>query len=739
VDVYLCGEHHRITVKQHDGIWQIVHGALWGTQTDLNYLRGLVRPGELRLELLEFDVSYGGEFIGDHPHRPPANRPREEMSLTPETREHGPRVTGTLVLNGAPDGATETETATGWFAVEPTRSADKPNILVLSFEDTSASAIGCYGNPDVATPVMDGLAARGLRFTSASSNAPQCSPARGSLISGAYATTYGTDQHRRAREVPDDLYYFTPYLREAGYFLTKNQKQDYNNVRTPAFVWDENSTTASYNSPERALGQPFFAVFNSMVTHMGRVRSITTDERRPFGAEGLNPDELSLPPYLPDLPEIRSDYAFHLEGVQDVDRWVEFFLDDLQERGLSENTIIFVFSDHGGCLPRGKGFVYETGLRVPLIVYFPERWKHLANGLTGSVDRLVSFVDLAPTFLSLAGVATPPQMQGTAFLGAHTGEEPRYQYGFRCNQAWHYAPQRSVSDGRFKLIRNYLPHKPHALRNFYQWGMPANLAWDRQVLEGGRSSYHAAPGPLELYDLQSDPYETENLADDPDYADHRERLIAELNRHVRSSGDLGFFLPSEREKEGGLYAWVEGGDYPLETLWQTVELCGLATADDLPRLLVTAKHEDSSIRYWSLMALAHAAKAGVARDLPASLRDGVNDANSDVAAASALAFVYGGEAEAGIRALVRQLLDDGSTAAYSNLEALTWSDHREEMLAVWQDLPLEERFPDGEVPRQVRSILINLGLVDLDALYSELEREEGRVVNRDRRGLYPKP
>ena len=293
---------------------------------------------------------------------------------------------------------------------------ERPNILWLTFEDTSPYELGCYGNSAASTPVIDSLASNGIRFINAYAGGPQSSPSRSTLITGAWCTTYAMDWHRARVATPEDIF-FPQYLRDAGYYCTNNQKTDYNTTRRNDACWDECSATATYNSPERAEGQPFFAVFNSNLTHMSRLASVHTDGRRNFSKEGLGPDRLHLPPHVPDLPEVQSDYAFHVEGVNDVDKWVKIFLDDLRARDLLDNTIVFIFSDHGGCLPRGKAFSYETSFRVPMVISVPEKWRHLCDIPFGKPSsRLVSFVDMAPTMLSLAGVPIPDYMQGKAFL-----------------------------------------------------------------------------------------------------------------------------------------------------------------------------------------------------------------------------------------------------------------------------------------------------------------------------------
>ena len=401
--------------------------------------------------------------------------------------------------------------------------AEKPNILWLTFEDTSASEFGCYGNPDVHTPHADSLAAQGVQFMNAWSVAPQSSPARSSLITGCYATTYGMDVHPVQYNTPDGIL-FPQWLRDAGYYCTNNSKTHYNTTLDHKSCWDECSKTASYNSAKRGKDQPFFAVFNTVTSHMGRIRTFHTDGRRDYTTEGIYPAQLTLPDYVPDLPEVRSDYAGHLEAVQDVDTWLGFFLDDLQKKGLADNTIIFFFSDHGGCIARGKGYLYESGLRVPLIVYFPPKWQHLAGNLHGQVKDLVNFTDLGPTVLSLAGVKPPQNMQGKAVFGKYADKKKRtLQFALAANHLHHFTPARAVTDGRYKYLRTYLPYRQFAMRNYYQWGMPSNKAWDAYVLGGHNTNpvwalpFDRHPAEM-LFDLDNDPGETHDLSSSPEHA-----------------------------------------------------------------------------------------------------------------------------------------------------------------------------------------------------------------------------
>jgi len=357
---------------------------------------------------------------------------------------------------------------------------DRPNILWLVCEDMSPY-LSCYGNTMIKTPNLDRLAEKGIRYTRAHSNGAQCSPSRSTIISGMYAVSLGTDIHREKRPVPDFLY-FPKYLRDAGYYTSNNAKQDYNNLKTPKNVWDASGKNATYKDrPDKS--KPFFAVFNTGITHMSRVATRTTEGR---SSRSVPMDKVIVPPYIPDLPEVRDDISWNMDAVKRMDAWVGQQLKELEQSGEADNTIIFFYADHGGTVPRGKAYVYETGTLVPFIVYFPPRWKHLAGTTIPSVsDRLVSFVDLAPTVLSLCNVSIPDFMVGAPFLGKAANDAQnlrQYIFTFRANQGDTYAPSRAITDGRYKLIWNYQSAYPNGTRQDYQWQMPAQQAWDKAFM-----------------------------------------------------------------------------------------------------------------------------------------------------------------------------------------------------------------------------------------------------------------
>lgn len=626
-------------------------------------------------------------------------------------------------------------------AVFSASAADRPNILWLTIEDTSDYEFGCYGSKHAKTPNVDKLSAAGIRYERAWSTAPQCSPARSSLITGCYATTYGMDWHRDRKQTPADIFY-PPLLREAGYFCTNNHKTDYNTRHSHAKLWDAVGRKATYNDPRRKPDQPFFAVFNTNATHMGRVRSIKIKGRRDFAKAGLDPAQLELPPHVPDLPEVRSDYAFHLEGVQDIDGWVGQVRADLEKRGLAEDTIIFFYSDHGGCLPRGKGFPFETGLRVPLVAYFPPKWQHLSPHEPGTAtDRLVGFVDLAPTLLSLIGIKPPDHMQGRAFMGKYMTEPRELQFGFRTNQGLHYVPARTVTDGKYLYVRYYTPHKPYCVRNGYQWGMPANLAWDRCILEqactseAARQPYEPAPSEA-LFDVEHDRWNLHNLAADPAHAESLKRLRTALSQHIRETRDLGFFPVTLRNKPKPLYDWVRATNYPLDALYAAAELASNARPEDVSSLVALLKHDKPTFRFWGASGLATLASRHENVTCPPELLAALNDENPDVAAAAAEAAALLGEAEAAIPHLIKgaQQPELAGYAAGSALETLSWYEKPAIALLARADMLKAHR-----KILAFRSTLANLKLIPVIELYSAADLKKGQRTNKQRRTPGPLP
>ncbi len=612
---------------------------------------------------------------------------------------------------------------------------DRPNILWLVIEDTSPYLFPAYGNELIETPNLDFLQQNGVVFDNAFAPGPQCSPARSSLISGCDATTFGNDLHREGRPIPD-FYFFPTHLRKQGYYCVNAGKTDYNIPKSEEGqllepVWNENSNQATYNHPDRN-NRPFFAQFNNMTSHMSRMTTITPDVREPVSVAVSGDD---LPPYVPDLPQTRADYALHLEGVQNTDRWVGLFLDDLRERKLLENTIIFFFSDHGGCLPRGKAFPYDTGHRAALLVYVPDRWQSLwdeqADVRSG---RLVTFTDFGPTALSLAGMKPPETMQGKAFMGEYRENPREYAYAFRTNTGAHFDPSRSVYDGRFHYIRYYTPYKIHGLRQSFQFGMPAQLAWDTlfhfgETLPQHRQYYQPKPYEM-LFDLAADPWEMNNLANRSAYQDKLQELRKVVAGHQVEVNDLGFFPPDARRKlvaEGGnLYNKVREINYPLGELQQLAALASNPDEISGERLIDYLNHERTSFRFWAASGFAYLYSQGISYTVPEALRALVNDKSLSIAATASEALVYAGEVSFGVDALIGQCAD-GSGAAISALEEVQ---HRYQISE--KQVDQIKQLAQEQDNFGLRSVLINLKELPLDSLFTEQQRASFMRGYRDR-------
>jgi arylsulfatase A-like enzyme len=349
---------------------------------------------------------------------------------------------------------------------------------------------------------------------------------------------------------------FSEYLRAAGYYCTNNSKTDYQ-FDPPASAWDENSKNAHWkNRPE---GAPFFAVFNFTTTHEGQVRSRDSERLAQIEALGdlrHDPAGVTLPPYHADTPSTRKDWAQYHDLITLMDREVGAALAELEAAGLAEDTIVWFWGDHGRGLTRCKRWLYESGTRVPLLVHVPEKYRAWVcpaapeTLATGTNDNLVSFIDFAPTVLSLAGVAPPEHLQGQAFLGRDLPAPREYVYGARDRMDEAYDCIRTVRDKRFRYFRNYMPWLPYAQSIEYMDEMP--MAKDLRALhaegklDAAQARWFADRKPEEeLYDVEVDPHELTNLAEDPAYAEDLLRLRAAHEHWAESTGDLGLIPEPE--------------------------------------------------------------------------------------------------------------------------------------------------------------------------------------------------
>ena len=482
-------------------------------------------------------------------------------------------------------------------------AADRPNILWLTSEDNGPN-YGCFGDKYAVTPNIDALAARGIRFKRAWSNAPVCAPARTCLISGRWAPADGAEHMRSLVPMPASHKMYAQILREAGYYCTNNSKEDYNldraevNGKDP--VWDESSGKAHYKN--RAASQPFFAIFNDQITHESQIR------RRPHTLIH-DPAKAPLPPFHPDTPEVRHDWAQYYDNITTMDSGIGKKLAELEAAGLADDTIIMLYGDHGAGMPRFKRWPYNTGLQVGLIMYFPEKWKHLApKGYApgAASEELVQFIDLAPTLLSIAGVKPPAFMQGRAICGSHPAATPNnFIHGFRGRMDERYDCVRSTTDGRYVYVRQLMPHLPYGQYLNYMFQQATTRVWSDLFTAGKLDELQSRfwqPKPSEeLYDLQNDPWETKNLVDSPAHAGDLERLRAAQDAWMLETRDLGLIPEAERLAVAKGAALADAfKDWPFHQILDAAKLAA-NRAEGVEKLAPLLKHENAAVRYWGAM------------------------------------------------------------------------------------------------------------------------------------------
>lgn len=480
---------------------------------------------------------------------------------------------------------------------------ERPNVVWLVAEDMSPW-ISCYGDDTVATPHLDRLAREGVRYASAFATSPVCAPARSSIITGMYATRIGTMQMRNGNPSkaalekdpeayadipgyegvpPEWVRCFPEHLRRAGYHCTNASKTDYQ-FKAPVTTWDRSHGKAHWR--DRAEGQPFFAVFNFGGTHESR--GFPTAKRQPSAVEA---DAVPIPPFYPDTPAVRDALKRTYDNIAALDRWVGQRLAELEEAGLLDETWVFFYSDHGVGLPRGKRSVYDTGTRVPLLVRQPQGLR------AGEVEeRVVSFVDLGPTVLSIAGIEPDARLDGIPFLGPHAREGTGLAFAHADRFDAEREQTRSVSDGRWRYVRNHRTDVPYLLPVAYREKieMTADLyalresgperpeQWQMAVLERPEE---------ELYDTSSDPWEVHNLAGDPAHEERLAELRGALEAWIEETGDLGFVLPETALVRAHL--WPPDGVQPKTATPKLITL----PEDDGLRLTVECITPGASIGY----------------------------------------------------------------------------------------------------------------------------------------------
>ena len=558
----------------------------------------------------------------------------------------------------------------------------RPNVLWITCEDTSPT-LGCYGDRYARTPHLDRLASQGVRWSRAFATASVCAPARSCLITGMYAASLGTQNLRSTFPVPAAIKGFPTYLRQAGYFTSNNVKTDYNLANEAAFIresWDRCDSQAHWR--QRRPGQPFFSVFNIMDTHQSRSNVWSFEQfEKEIGsklapAERHDPAKAIVPPYYPDTPLVRRTLARCYDCITAMDKEAGRLLAQLDEDGLADDTIVFFYGDGGVGMPRGKRTNYDTGLRVPLIIRFPEKFRNLAPLPAGAMsDRLVSFVDFAPTVLSLAGLSAPEYMQGQAFLGPKAGTPRQYVYGARDRVDEAFDVSRSVRDARWLYVRNYMPH--------LSWMQPEGFSdqslMRRELVElaahkklnAAQWTYAAPTRPLEeLFDTDADPCQLHNLAASSAHQETLERMRRQLRQWLLEVRDVGFLAEhdvSTRSRGQPPFTWARGeGNYPLERVLAAADLVGRPAS--LRQQMALLGDTDSGVRSWAAVGL-RAAGECAAEARPALIK-ALDDASASVRIQAAAALASSGDADRPLRVLVGELRGPDDNAAVEAARAL---------------------------------------------------------------------
>ena len=500
--------------------------------------------------------------------------------------------------------------AVTWADTPPTAAATKPNILWITSEDNGVSWVSCYGGTNAQTPAIDRLAKAGFRYTHCFDNAAVCAPTRSCWITGMYAISNGTQPMRSRNLIPhDQIRYYPDLLRQAGYHTSNPGKTDYNiGGRPDKACWDYKGGKEKYGWRMRKPGQPFFAVVNINDSHESRAHG---DVANP----GKDPAQMTLFSYHPDLPVIRKNYAKYAAAVENMDRKVGETLRALEKDGLADDTIVIYNSDHGGVMARSKRFLYSSGVHCPLVVRIPPKFKHLypADKPGMTVDRIVSFVDMPKTWLSLAGAPIPDTFQGQVFLGGQADPAPQYHLGFRERADERLDCVRLIRDERFAYHKNYMPYAPAGQHLAYLWKAPATPAWEQHHRAGKTNAitgrFFRPRVSEEFYDNGQDFDNVHNLIDEPK---HQER-IAVLKQALRKKQlelfDSGLLPEKMRERRAAankltIYEMVRDKSlYPLEQYLDAADLALDRNPQNLAAFQNALSNEDEGMRWWAVVGL----------------------------------------------------------------------------------------------------------------------------------------
>lgn len=537
-----------------------------------------------------------------------------------------------------------------------------PNIIWITTEDISPQ-LGCYGDIYAHTPIIDKLAAEGILYENAIATAPVCAPARSSIITGMHQSSIGSQHMRSKGKFPKEFKYYPQLLKAAGYYVTNNSKEDYNLYYDSSKIWDESSKVAHWRNRENKK-QPFFSVFNYTGTHESAINSkekhesiIKDLDKNILIESGVAP----LPPYYPDRPIVHELWARYYNNIAALDKYVAIILEQLKEDGLEDNTIIMFYSDHGAGIPFFKRWLYDSGLKVPLIVKIPEKYKYLSPHKKGTkTDELVSFIDLAPTLLRLSNIEIPKYMQGRAFLGKNLSKERDYVYASRDRMDERYDMQRAVRSKKYKYIRYYEFTKP-----FVQYmNTPEKGKIMKAIRISNASGNLPNPGKKlmaiskpaeELFDLKNDPYELNDLSKNPDF----QNILKEM-RQAQSEWSLNIY-DSGLIPEPLIRSWEKSYNQPIFSIIRNqkipmAEIQKVALNVDYDIFFNALNHQNEVVRYWAAIGFGNYAEK-INSQAKIKLQELLMDEVSLVRIAAARALCILDEPSKGLTVLANELND----------------------------------------------------------------------------------
>ncbi|MCB1122087.1 MAG: sulfatase-like hydrolase/transferase [Verrucomicrobiae bacterium] len=546
----------------------------------------------------------------------------------------------------------------GWvFSAGNVQADDRPNILWIMAEDISPF-FGCYGNPDADTPTLDKYAKSSHLFLNAWTTAPICAPSRSCLATGMYQTGIGTQNLRSEVPISDKIQPLASVFRKNGYWTALRNKSDYNFSADGLFDYHEDEVYLWQHAPR---DKPFFAFLNIGATHEGPGN---ISERAAPAVARLDkarlhdPDKVHLPPYYPDTPEMRRIWARYHDLISVWDMDIKDVLDTLKADGRDKDTIVFIMADHGLGLPRYKRWLYRTGMHVPLMIHIPEKFRAFSpSGKASSrEEHIVSFVDLPATALTLAGIKVPDIYQGSSIFqkNAKTIKQRDYVFGARDRADDMYDLSRSVSDGRYIYIRHFMPHLPPIQEGIiFSPTEKESLVELHRIHDAGKDTRESiklwSPRPYEeLYDLQKDPWELNNVANDPDLSQVKQRLASELRSWLLDIKDSAFLTEPEmhrRAQAAGLKVYDMLQDdklYPFQNVLNIAEMASMKHGDGLEFY----SSSDPAVRYWALMAAVMADKK--TERMKEVLTKGLSDSNAVVRTTAAEGLARMGEVKKAI-------------------------------------------------------------------------------------------